>query len=170
MDQCRLPPEMVIGPLPLQLRQYSSGDHAHTLMRLLNCQKKARYRKGSAVNRKFTRTASALCGGLRLFGSPARRLLTEPLRCGKPQITTRKLPPVNLMQLSSANIHASSSAINIVESVCDIVENIYCTFAWNLWCMFAGCKTIGSHIAVNPAKFELIAQMRFGLTDEGQHL
>jgi alkylation response protein AidB-like acyl-CoA dehydrogenase len=82
----------------------------------------------------------------------------------------RKLPPVSLMQLSSANIHASSSAINIVESVCDIVGTSIAPSRGIFGACLRDTRTIGSHIAVNPAKFELIAQMRFGLTDEGQHL
>jgi indole-3-acetate monooxygenase len=82
----------------------------------------------------------------------------------------RKLPSANLMQLSSTNIHASSSAIDIVESVCDIVGTSIAPSRGIFGACLRDARTIGSHIAVNPAKFELIAQMRFGLIDEGQPL
>jgi len=77
----------------------------------------------------------------------------------------RKLPPPILMALGSANVHAAATATQIVESVCDVISTSVAPSRSIFGACLRDARTIGSHIAVNPVKFELIAKMKFGLTD-----
>lgn len=76
-----------------------------------------------------------------------------------------KLPPAILMALGSANVHAAATATEIVESVCDVISTSIAPSRSIFGACLRDARTIGSHIAVNPVKLELIAKMKFGLTD-----
>jgi alkylation response protein AidB-like acyl-CoA dehydrogenase len=80
----------------------------------------------------------------------------------------RKIPASILLTLASANVLAAAAAIDIVDVVCDIVG----TSVAPARSLFAAClkdaRTMGSHLSVNPAKFELIAQIRLGMVDGDQ--
>jgi alkylation response protein AidB-like acyl-CoA dehydrogenase len=80
----------------------------------------------------------------------------------------RKLPSAILMALGSANVHAAATATDIVESVCDVISTSVAPSRSIFGACLRDARTIGSHIAVNPVKFELIAKMKFGLTDRDQ--
>jgi indole-3-acetate monooxygenase len=77
----------------------------------------------------------------------------------------RKLPPAILMALASANIYAAATATDIVQSVCDVISTSIAPSRSIFGACLRDARTIGSHIAVNPVKFELIAKMKFGFTD-----
>jgi alkylation response protein AidB-like acyl-CoA dehydrogenase len=76
----------------------------------------------------------------------------------------RKLPPLILMALASANVHAAATAIDVVQSVCDVISTSIAPSRSIFGACLRDARTIGSHIAVNPVKLELIAKMKFGLT------
>jgi alkylation response protein AidB-like acyl-CoA dehydrogenase len=77
----------------------------------------------------------------------------------------RKLPPAILMALTSANIYAVATATDIIQSVCDVISTSIAPSRSIFGACLRDARTIGSHIAVNPAKLELIAKMKFGFTD-----
>jgi alkylation response protein AidB-like acyl-CoA dehydrogenase len=80
----------------------------------------------------------------------------------------RKLPPTILMALGCANVHAAATATDIVESVCDVISTSIAPSRSIFGACLRDARTIGSHIAVNPVKLELIAKMKFGLADYDQ--
>jgi alkylation response protein AidB-like acyl-CoA dehydrogenase len=77
----------------------------------------------------------------------------------------RKAPPGILMALGCANVHAAATATEIVESVCDVISTSIAPSRSIFGVCLRDARTIGSHIAVNPVKLELIAKMKFGLAD-----
>jgi alkylation response protein AidB-like acyl-CoA dehydrogenase len=79
---------------------------------------------------------------------------------------SRRLPIDTRIALLTANIHASTAATEIVESVCGIVG----TSVASAKGIFAAClrdsRTICGHGAVNGYKLETAAQMRFGFLED----
>jgi hypothetical protein len=69
------------------------------------------------------------------------------------------------MASASANVHAAATAIDVVQSVCDVMSTSVAPSRSIFGACLRDARTLGSHIAVNPAKLELIAKMKFGLTD-----
>jgi indole-3-acetate monooxygenase len=80
----------------------------------------------------------------------------------------RKLPPAVLIAVLSANIYAAATATEIVQSVCDVISTSVAPSRSIFGACLRDARTIGSHIAVNPVKFELIAKMKFGFADSDQ--
>ena len=81
---------------------------------------------------------------------------------------SRRLPAAILMALASANVYASATAIDIVETVCDVISTSIAPSRSIFGACLRDARTIGSHIAVNPVKLELIAKMKFGLAEINQ--
>ena len=77
----------------------------------------------------------------------------------------RKLPVDTRIALLIANVHASTTAIKIIESVCDIVGTSIAPAASIFGACLRDARTLGSHTAVGGGKLELAAQMRFGLLE-----
>ena len=64
-----------------------------------------------------------------------------------------------------ANVDASTIAIKITESVCDIVGTSIAPAGGIFGACLRDARTLGSHTAVGGSKLELAAQMRFGLLE-----
>ncbi|MFO1059034.1 MAG: acyl-CoA dehydrogenase family protein [Dongiaceae bacterium] len=80
------------------------------------------------------------------------------------------LPSELLVALISANIHASLTAIEIVEAVCEVVSSSVAPARSIFGACLRDARTMGSHIAVNPAKLELAAKIKLGLVEAGEPL
>ena len=76
---------------------------------------------------------------------------------------SRRLPIETRIALLTANVHASTTAIEIIGTVCDIVGSSIAPSG----AIFAAClrdaRTLGGHVGVGGHKLELAAKMRFGL-------
>jgi alkylation response protein AidB-like acyl-CoA dehydrogenase len=79
---------------------------------------------------------------------------------------SRRLPIDTRIALLTANVHASTTAIEVIGTVCDIVGSSIAPAG----AIFAAClrdaRTLGSHIGVGGHKLELAARMRFGLLED----
>jgi alkylation response protein AidB-like acyl-CoA dehydrogenase len=75
----------------------------------------------------------------------------------------RRLPAETRIALFVANIHASTTATKIVESVCDIVGTSVAPAKGIFGACLRDARTLGSHVAVGGHRLEVAAQMRFGL-------
>ena len=80
----------------------------------------------------------------------------------------RKLPRELRFALHLAIVHAAATATEIVESVCDVVTTSIAPSSSIFGVCLRDARTIGSHGAVNPVWLEVIARMKFGLTDSNQ--
>ena len=85
------------------------------------------------------------------------------IRMWKDAEQSRRLPIDTRIALLTANIHASTTAIEIIGTVCDVVGSSIAPSG----AIFAAClrdaRTLGSHGGVGGHKLELAAKMRFGL-------
>ena len=80
---------------------------------------------------------------------------------------SRRLPIDTRIALLTANVHASTTAIEVIGTVCDIVgSSIAPAGAIFAACLRDDARTIGSHGAVGGHKLELAARMRFGLLED----
>ena len=79
---------------------------------------------------------------------------------------SRRLPIATRIALLTANVHASATAIGIIESVCDIVGTSVAPAGGIFGACLRDARTLGSHTAVSGGKLELAAQMRFGLLED----
>ena len=96
-------------------------------------------------------------------------LLTGSFRRTLAEAAASKLPdcpPGNWIALLTANVHASTTAIEVIGTVCDIVGSSIAPAG----AIFAAClrdaRTLGSHGGVGGHKLELAARMRFGLLED----
>jgi hypothetical protein len=78
----------------------------------------------------------------------------------------RRLPIDIRIALLSANVHASTTAIEVIGTICDIFGSSIAPAD----SIFAAClrdaRTLGGHIGVGGHKLELAAWMRFGLLED----
>lgn len=79
---------------------------------------------------------------------------------------SRRLPIDTRIALLTANIHASTTAIDIIEAVCDIVGTSVAPANGIFGACLKDARTIGGHGAVNGYKLETAAQMRFGFLED----
>ena len=79
---------------------------------------------------------------------------------------SRRLPIATRIALLTANVHASATAIEIIEAVCDIVGTSVAPTGAIFGACLRDARTLGSHTAVSGSKLELAARMRFGLLEE----
>jgi alkylation response protein AidB-like acyl-CoA dehydrogenase len=79
---------------------------------------------------------------------------------------SRRLPITTRIALLTANVHASATAIEIIESVCDLVGTSIAPAGSIFGACLRDARTLGSHTAVSGGKLELAAQMRFGLLED----
>jgi hypothetical protein len=68
--------------------------------------------------------------------------------------------------LLSANAYASATAIEIIDSVCEIVGTSVAPARGIFGACLRDARTIGSHVSVGGAMLELAAQLRFGLIQD----
>lgn len=78
----------------------------------------------------------------------------------------RRLPLEVRIALLAANAHASATAIEIVESVCEIVGTSVAPARGIFGACLRDARTIGSHASLGGGILELAAQMRFGLIQD----
>lgn len=78
---------------------------------------------------------------------------------------SRQLPIVTRVALLTANVHASTTAIEIIGSICDIVGTSIAPAGGIFGACLRDARTLGSHTALSGRKLELAAQMRFGLLE-----
>jgi alkylation response protein AidB-like acyl-CoA dehydrogenase len=78
----------------------------------------------------------------------------------------QQVPRGTLLRLVRANIHAAASATEIVQAVCDQIGTSVAPARSIFGACLRDARTIGSHISVNPAKYETLARLSFGLIDE----
>jgi hypothetical protein len=78
---------------------------------------------------------------------------------------SRRLPIATRIALLIANVHASTTAIEIIESVCDAVGTSIAPAGGIFGACLRDARTLASHTAVSGDKLELAAQMRFGLLE-----
>lgn len=78
---------------------------------------------------------------------------------------SRRLPIATRIALLTANVHAVTTAIEIIGSVCDTVGTSIAPAGGIFGACLRDARTLGSHIAVGGSKLELAAQMRFGLLE-----
>jgi len=80
---------------------------------------------------------------------------------------SRRLPIDTRIALLTANVHASTTAIEVIGTVCDIVgSSIAPAGAIFAACLRDDARTLGSHGAVGGHKLELAARIRFGLLED----
>lgn len=80
----------------------------------------------------------------------------------------RKIPADILLNLLSANVLSTAASTSIVQVVCDIVGTSVAPARSLFGTCLKDARTMGSHRAVSPAKFELIARIRLGMVDGDQ--
>jgi alkylation response protein AidB-like acyl-CoA dehydrogenase len=78
----------------------------------------------------------------------------------------RRLPIEIRTALLSANAYASATAIEIIDSVCEIVGTSVAPARGIFGACLRDARTIGSHVSVGGAMLELAAQLRFGLIQD----
>ena len=76
------------------------------------------------------------------------------------------LPIDTRITLLTANIHASTAATKIIESVCSIIGTSVAPASGIFGACLRDALTIGGHGAVNGYKLETAAQMRFGFLQD----
>jgi hypothetical protein len=79
---------------------------------------------------------------------------------------SRRLPIATRIALSTANVHASTIGIEIIEAVCDIIGTSIAPVGAIFGACLRDARTLGSHFIVGGGKLELAAQMRFGLLED----
>lgn len=79
---------------------------------------------------------------------------------------SRRLPIETRITLMIANIHAATTAIDIIEAVCDIVGTSVAPAGGIFGACLRDARTLGGHIGVAGHKLELAARMRFGLLED----
>jgi alkylation response protein AidB-like acyl-CoA dehydrogenase len=79
---------------------------------------------------------------------------------------SRRLPIATRITPLTANVHASATAIGIIESVCDIVGTSIAPAGAIFGACLRDARTLGSHVTVSGTNLELAAQMRFGLLED----
>jgi alkylation response protein AidB-like acyl-CoA dehydrogenase len=79
---------------------------------------------------------------------------------------SRRLPIATRIALLTANVHASATSIEIIESVCDIIGTSIAPAGAIFGACLRDARTLGSHTAVVGGTLELAAQMRFGLLED----
>ena len=79
---------------------------------------------------------------------------------------SRRLPIPTRNALLTANVHASVTAVEIIESVCDTIGTSIAPAGAIFGACLRDARTLGSHTAVSGSKLELAAQMRFGLLED----
>ena len=67
--------------------------------------------------------------------------------------------------LLTANIHASRTAIELVETICDVIGTSIAPASGIFGACLRDARTLGSHVAVGGHKLELAARLRFGLIE-----
>ena len=78
----------------------------------------------------------------------------------------RRLPIATRIALSTANVHASTAAIQIIESVCDAVGSSIAPTGAIFGACLRDARTLASHVATSGGKLELAAQMHLGLLED----
>jgi hypothetical protein len=78
---------------------------------------------------------------------------------------SRRLPIDTRVALLTANVHASTTANEIIGSVCDIIGTSIAPSGAIFGACLRDARTLGSHRAVSGVKLEMAAQMRFGLLE-----
>jgi indole-3-acetate monooxygenase len=78
---------------------------------------------------------------------------------------SRRLPMETRIALLTANVHASTTANEIIASVCNIIGTSIAPAGGIFGACLKDARTLGSHTAVAGKKLELAAQMRFGLLE-----
>ena len=79
---------------------------------------------------------------------------------------SRRLPVNTRLALVVANVHASAAAIEIIESMCDIVGTSIAPARGLFGACLRDARTLGSHASVSGAMLEMAAQLRSGLSQD----
>jgi len=78
----------------------------------------------------------------------------------------RRLPLSTRLGLVAANVHASATAMQIIESMCDIVGTSIAPAGGLFGARLRDARTLGSHASVSGAMLEMAAQLRAGLAQD----
>jgi len=78
---------------------------------------------------------------------------------------SRRLPMDTRIGLLTSNVHASTTANEIIGSVCDVIGTSIAPAGGIFGACLRDARTLGSHTATVGKKLELAAQMRFGLLE-----